>query len=335
MISCDNTIDIDADFTEQMYVYGLLDASDTIQYIRIQKSFLQSGVSPYELAGDYKNIYYQPNEISVAVEEWKDNFLQRSWNLEVINGDTIGILKDKGLFASSPNILYRFNAQLDKDAQYKFIAVNNITGLITTAETKIVDSFAVLFPTASVPGFDFTDSGDIYYLCRYAVNARLYDLKLRMYYQEVNIESGEAIDTYIDWIIFKNEIGDNMNGSGIIAYGINANAFYNFVAAELNPNPEVTREFQKIKFTFYAAGEEMYLHYLNLLANINITSQYAYSVYSNIKNGHGLFSSIYTGALPDMIISAESIDTLACGRLTGNLSFKSSLSNPAYPECSE
>lgn len=39
--------------------------------------------------------------------------------------------------------------------------------------------------------------------------------------------------------------------------------------------------------------------------------------------------------LPDMIISAESIDTLACGRLTGNLGFKSSPSNPAYPECSE
>ncbi|MBK8488239.1 MAG: DUF4249 family protein [Bacteroidetes bacterium] len=335
LFSCDNTIDIDADFTEQMYVYGLLDDSDSMQYIRIQKSFLQSGVSPYDLVGDYQNIYYQPDEISVEVEEWKDNILLRSWNLEVINGDTIGILKDKGLFASSPNILYRFNAQLDKYAQYKFIAVNNITGLITTAETKLVDSFAVLFPTVSIPGFDFTDAGEIYYLCRYAVNARLYDLKMRLYYQEVNIESGEATDEYIDWTIFKNIIGDNMLGTGIIAYGINANAFYNFVAAVLEPNAEVTREFQKIIYTFYAGGEEMYLHYINLMANINITSQYAFSMYSNIENGNGLFSSIYTRELPDMIISAESIDTLACGRLTGNLGFKSSPSNPAYPECSE
>lgn len=79
----------------------------------------------------------------------------------------------------------------------------------------------------------------------------------------------------------------------------------------------------------------MYLHYINLMANINITSQYAFSMYSNIENGNGLFSSIYTRELPDMIISAESIDTLACGRLTGNLGFKSSPSNPAYPECSE
>lgn len=335
LISCSNSIDIEADFKEQMFVYALLDASDSTHYIRIQKTFMQSGVSPYDIIGDYQNIYYAPGEISVSVEEWKDNTLQQTWDLEMVNGDTIAIVKNTGLFAASPNILYRFKAPLDQQAQYKLKAVNNYTGVVTSAQTDIVDSFAALFPTASLQGFDFTDTARMYYICRYAVDAKLYDLQMRMYFRQEDVMSGAIIDTFIDWTIFKNIIGDNFTGSGIVAYGINANAFYSFVASVLDPEPGVIREFQKINYTFFAGGEALYRQYLNLMANSGITSQYAYSVYTNVYNGHGIFSSIYSNALSDMYISAKSVDTLACGRVTGDLGFKSAPSNPAYPGCGE
>lgn len=333
LTGCDNTIDVDAEFNERTFVFGLLNQGSDTHYIRIQKSFLQPGVNPYNLTEDYTNTYYGENEISVFVEEWFGNTMTRNWKLEYVSGDSLNLLKDEGLFAESPNILYRFSAQLDYTANYRLIIQNHKTTEIVTAETALVQPFEVLFPTSSIPGFNFTDTTRIYYIFRYAVNANIYDLKMHIRYTEENLSNGTIENKTLDWKMFSNVLGDNTYGSGIIAYPLPANAFLYFMQSALESNTQVLRTFQNFDLIFYAGGEAMYLNYLYLLANTGITEQYANTQYTNVTNGFGIFSSVFTVSLNDLIVTAKTIDSLACSTVTGHLQFSSDISNPAYPYC--
>lgn len=333
MFGCDNTIDVDAEFTESTFVYGLLNGNDSTHYVRVQKSFLESGVNPFTIASNPDNIYFQPEEISVFVEEWIDGTNTETWLLQQVSGDTVGLPKEEGLFAQSPNILYRFNAQLDYTAAYKLIIQNHTSGETVTAETVLVQPFEVLFPTSSIPGFNFTDTARIYYIFRYAVNANIYDLKMHIRFTEENLSNGTIDNKTLDWKMFSNVLGDNTYGSGIIAYPLPANAFLYFMQSALESDTQVLRTFQNFDLIFYAGGETMYLNYLYLLANTGITEQYANTQYTNVTNGFGIFSSVNTVSLKDLIVTAKTIDSLACGSITGHLQFASDISNPAYPDC--
>lgn len=333
LTACDNTIDIDAPFEEVTYVYALLDASDTIHYIRIEKSFLQTGVSALELAKDPANLYYQKNDLTVTINALANGIVQSTWNLEQVDGDTLGIFKDEGDFAHSPNILYRFSAVLDTDAVYQLAIINHNSGDTISAETVLVHPFQALFPTPSLAGINFVDTGEIYYICRSAINAKMYDLKLTFHYAETNLASGATTNKNLEWLIFKNVKGDNLIGSGNIAYPLRANTFFLYIRSLLEANNTVFREFTSIDFTYYAGGIEMYLLYLNFLANLGINELYNFTEYTNIKNGYGIFSSRYSVEIPGLTISSESIDSLACGIITGHLGFYSSPFNQAYPNC--
>ena len=61
--SCENTVDINADWKETIVVYGLLDPNDSVQYIKVNKAFLNQNTSAYTVAQISDSLYLDSTEV--------------------------------------------------------------------------------------------------------------------------------------------------------------------------------------------------------------------------------------------------------------------------------
>ena len=133
---CDNTVDVNADWQEIMVVYGLLNPTDDVNYIRITKAFLNPEGNAVQIAGISDSLYF--DSLEVVIQEFKNGNPINVMTLELVDGNLIGIPKDSGLFASDVNYLYRLNDKIKSDSKYKLQVFNKKSGRIVTAETDIV-----------------------------------------------------------------------------------------------------------------------------------------------------------------------------------------------------
>src|SRR5947209_3608613 len=101
---CKKDFDITANYKEIPIVYGLLNAQEFTHYVRIQKGYLIDG-NALIAAGVADSIYY-PDVLTVKLKAQPNGSI---YNLTRIDGNTVGLPKDSGIFANSPNILYTFN----------------------------------------------------------------------------------------------------------------------------------------------------------------------------------------------------------------------------------
>lgn len=333
VVSCNNEVLIDAPYQEKTLIWCLLDAGETQHYLRIQKSFLQTGTDAYTLALDPANIYYTDGQLEVYVEEWKNDTLTNTFTSHQVNGDTLGIPKQEGFFANVPNILYTFTANIDSASQYKLFVINHTSGDTLTAQTEIVHPFKPLSPNATTVAMEYADTGKITYQCRYAINGKIYELMMDFVYAEKNTLTGDSSVYSIPWQIFNSQLADNITGYGNIAHEIPLHSFFTFVANNITQKENVQRTFLHLNFTFYAGAPALYYLYLNGFAQTGLTQLYATNPYTNINGGFGIFSSRYAVEIDDIGLTPNSIDSLACGLTTRHLHFSSSVYNPFYPGC--
>ncbi|HQV01358.1 MAG TPA: hypothetical protein PLO59_09380, partial [Bacteroidia bacterium] len=134
---CKNDIDITADYKETSIVYGLLNPSDSVQYVKIYKTFL-GDANAYEMAASTDSFYHQ-NVLDVTIERWKNNTL--AGIIQCVRDSSI--LMDSGIFANAPNITYKTinNDSIYADSDYRLVIRNTKTGLITYATTSVIDKF--------------------------------------------------------------------------------------------------------------------------------------------------------------------------------------------------
>lgn len=148
--SCKEDVDLIGEFKETAIVYGLLDKSDSVHMIKINRAFIGPGNS-IEIAAIPDSNYFE--NLVVTVEERVSGSLQRSWTLM----DTIVDNKDvNGIFYAPQQKLYYFetppSSPLLDNATYKLhIDVNN-GEFEVTGETEIVSGIT---STASSQGFSF------------------------------------------------------------------------------------------------------------------------------------------------------------------------------------
>src|SRR5688500_9231097 len=102
LFSCEQDFDVTADYQEIPVVYGLLNQQDippnNYHYIRIQKGYLIEG-NALVAAGVADSVYYS-DSISVQMKTLPTG---ATYNLVKVNGDLLGLPKESGTFANSPN----------------------------------------------------------------------------------------------------------------------------------------------------------------------------------------------------------------------------------------
>jgi len=149
----------------------------------------------------------------------------------------------------------------------------------------------------------------------------VYELVIRLFYtEELN---GVFTATYTDW---KQNTVYIDNETETFCFPIKKKNFYIYMGNNIETNEEIIRDSYGLGFYFTLGDEELANYILINRSSSGILQEKP--IYTNIKNGIGIFTSRYKHIDIDKHLQAESIDMLAqrlgpdiSGSETANLAF--------------
>ena len=182
--ACDDSFDVNADWKEVMVVYGLLNPSapDSVNYIRINRGFVNDDMSALDLAKVPDSISYT-DSLYVLLQIWKNGVHQKGQDIvltKIPNNN-----KDTGYFATEGQFLFATPKQsvLDINAVYKLVIRNTVTGKEVSSATEIVGNMASVFPRVG-NRITFTPRNELDMVWLNGINAYFYDVQAVIYYNE-------------------------------------------------------------------------------------------------------------------------------------------------------
>lgn len=313
--SCSTDVDLIAPYKETPVVYGLLDASDSIQYIRINRAFLGEG-DAYIMAQNPDSFNYS-DILTVSLQRIKNGSLLQTLNL--VRKENVVI--DPGIFATQSNVLYYTdgNDSMYQDSEYKLTIINNQTGAVITSQTPVVDKISVDYPPSfgTIPFGDYNFPFNVKWYG--AVDGAINDLTIRFYYNEyLKLDPSQSELKYADWQFPEVENGTSVNTP--LQLSINCEDFYRFVKGNVDENNAVERLFNRLDFIFTVGAKELYTYSLVNQPPTGIVQ--SIPDYTNIKGGIGIFSSRFTQKIVGKQLDTRALDSLKTGIYTSKLGFQ-------------
>ncbi len=317
LTACDNELNLTAEKEETSVVFGLLNPSDTAQYIRVERAFIDPNVSALDIAQIPDSIYYQ--DLDIKLVKLSEDI---SYDLEEVDGNVEGYIKDDGAFAQSPNTLYKiktddlgwFDEEDYEDEIYELRIKTNENDTAITSQTLIAEKPSLTRPkTGSSLAFSAISDPLIRWLEKESL--KIYDVRIKMYIKQQDLTTGEGfVDTTLIWDVAKNVRDKEV----VIPY----QNFFLFLRSELKEDPDIRRRFIDMDVELYGGGEEMD-NFVNVLqANLGITSSQEIPIYTNMSDGLGIFSSRNEDISTEVRISPVTIDSLYNGSITKDLNFQ-------------
>jgi hypothetical protein len=238
--------------------------------------------------------------------------------LQKVDGADEGYPRNDGVFASSPNILYKVRAEdanLTPGQRYRLEVTRSDQLPVVTAETTIVSRPTINRPQAG-DRLRFQNNNFYRVLWSESSGAGFYDVILYFHYNEYHFSNPAEIESKVAvWKVSGVVTGNELEIPGI--------EFYEFVAATLPVDSELRRIFTGIDIQVRAGGAELYEFQRVQLANAGITSAGGdIPQYTNLSEGVGIFSSSNRHIREDLDLHDESLDSLISGSLTKHLNFQ-------------
>jgi hypothetical protein len=329
--SCETDIDIISDEGDVPVVYGLLNPDLETQYIKVNKTYAGEEDAAV-LAQDPANLNYPEGTLNVMLQAYEGS---RSVGDPLLAKRTENqVVKDKGYFASSSNILYAFDTKganvLSKDTgiTYRLTITNSSTGERLTSETKIVSDFSRAFlttprssPTLADLSFANGKGGFLNYDFAWTTikHAKRYELTMIIRYREVEINGG--VDTS-DFITLEFPIGAASSvttlGGEKLSIPFKGETFYRRLNEYFTKKEEKRRLIESIDFRFVVGGQEINTYVLVNQPSLGIVQEKP--EYSNITNGLGIFSTRREFYFPGYFLDDKSVNELV-GKGSGTGSY--------------
>lgn len=317
---CTTDFDIEAGGRDIPIVYGLIDIRDTAHYLRIERAFLSGDAEAAAVAQRVDSLYYPPS----AVIRLENLDTGQAFDLERVDGNQEGYLRDSGPFVEAPNILYKISAAqigLQGGESLRLVIDRGNSLPVITAETTVLDPIELV---DNLPADPFTLGN---YLAtrriawRTSEQAEIFDLRVLINYREsIPGNPDQLADRTLEWVLSKafrrEDNGQQVN------YTFQVEDFFQFIGGNLQPLTAGRREFVDLGIRVTGGGPEFSELITIAQANVGITSgSDAIPVYSNIPEGRGIFAS-RTGDLRTGIqLTAVSLDSLRTGIYTRDLGF--------------
>ena len=320
LTGCKQKLDITApNYVELPVVYGLLNQQDNPHYIRIEKGYLLKG-SAYIGAGNIDSIYY-PDVLKVTIK----GSVNGNYTLTRVNGTNIGLPKDSGIFANTPNYLYAFTGNLDPGQTYTLTITNTTSGKTVTSGTSPIAPFIIYNPVYGQK-VSLSNSSPVPIRWATSANAGVYDLTVRLFYTEFRATDNTVYkDTFIDVPFFRSYILPSSTNFGDVE--LTEDGLIKYMASHITSNVPVYRTFNMLKgmqFKFIAGGNELANFMNSQFAQSGLASSNALPPYTNIIGGEGIFSSRLYVEVDSVQLSDDGLDSLACGSDSQGLHFKGS-----------
>ena len=321
--ACDNELNVLEDPRDIPVVYGFLSSTDSTQLIRIEKAFVDPNVSALDLASDPNSIYYDES-VQVTIVNMATGSVH---DVNRIDATDIGYVRDQGIFATSPNILYQVEndeLNLEVGTEYQLRIDRGEDFAPVTAVTNIVGESRVVRPLPSNPVIDFSYIAPTVVRWRTGENAQIHDVVIVFNYQE-RLPGEDFVDKSVEWLMGSN-LADNPNET-VEEFERNANDFYAFLSNTIPVDPNLTRRVVDLEVVINSGNDQL-LEFLRIgEANLSITATQDIPVYTNVFESdtialRGIFSSSYSTSLTGVRLSPGSLDSLFIGSLTGPLNFQ-------------
>jgi len=331
-VGCDNDVDVIGEWKEIPIVYGVLRPQDTATYIKIEKAFLPPNTSALQVAKNPDSLYFAENDLEVKL--YANNVFVAT--LPRVDAALEGYPKDTGIFAQTPNYAYKIRQTLQPNVNYKLELASSRTGAVYTTQAQTIDisGFLITAPSSSrTVRWSYDDGNsvvfnDVKFDWREPSNADVYDMTILFNYDEyeVDINGVEVPNSrqtkVLEWNVVQNYIPD-----GVVDRQINGRNFYLYLAAKLS---DVTGTNIKrcprstMGVVLDAGGEDLALYIQSGLANDGLISGlFPTPPYSNVSNGYGVFSAIYTARKDNIPLDPTVFDYLQNGEITQKLGFVS------------
>ncbi len=317
--SCSNEFELNAPAKEIPIVYGLLSRSDEVHYIRVERAFIDANRPALELAQDPNALYFEEVQVELVRESNGDAFL-----LDRADVSQLGLEREDGIFATTPNILYGIGANelnLQEEEVYRLNIRRAADALLTTAITPIVGDIRLNrpIPGEQKPQLRIIADDELNIVWGADETAKLFDVTMIINYEEFNPnDANSVVQKSLEWSLAQSIEGiDGPNR--IEPEGIE---FYQFLNTNLNIDANLQRVLKTIDFRIDAGGEELF-NYINVgQANTGITSAQVIPNYTNLSSGLGIFASRNTLLETGFVLDAETRETLQNNDLTRDLNFR-------------
>nr|MBC8147620.1 DUF4249 family protein [Bacteroidota bacterium] len=232
--SCETDFDMNADYKDITVVYGLLNQTETTHYVKINRAFLGED-NTIALAHDPQAISYG-DFLEVKMYVYINKHDQRTLYF-------VDTLIERVPDATSPfynpanpyQIIYKTDANLRSDGTYKLIIRNKFTNKIITAETKLIEDFTINKPSGGQKFVGFIGTKPAEAQWRTGVNGRLYQMVIRFYYIEEDINNIET-KKYVDWV-FGTQTSLNLNGGEEMKLDYLGESFFKNIQAHVKFDP--------------------------------------------------------------------------------------------------
>lgn len=322
--ACSNELNLVAPAKEIPIIYGFLSRSDTAQYIRIEKAFIDPSVSALTLAQDPNQLYF--SDISAEIQEVGTT---KVYPLKRIDGNLEGYKRNTGIFAASPNYLYKINTSaidFKENKAYKLVVKRKDDTVLTEAQAIITPDIQLNEDRTNPTEFSVVSGLFISWLQTNYQTAKMYDIIIYLNVEEREVNSNTWIPRQLSWTIAKSFIP----GASDVTPAINgvsyrykeSSGFYQFLANNLDKNKPVLRRLRNLDVEIISGGQDLY-EYINV-GNINsgITGTEVLPTYTNVKNGYGILSSRNRLLYKGINLGGRSIDSLRNGKYTKDLKFQ-------------
>lgn len=368
--NCEEDFDIVTEYKDQTVIYGLLNHKDPwdpsgldTNWIVVNKAFLGEASVP-DMAGVADSVNY-PDYDAISVTLQRINSLDPKSGIyegsDPLNNDLIVLkhtthYKKEGFFARDENVVFYTTKALmyaaastedptpsnDINKQYYYkLSVKKPGQAEVYATTKMIRGITVtkgllarpaepinrreLNLSSSFPNYSLTIDFES------NIDARLYDVKLRIFYYEKRTDG----NIYLDYVDYQHPLMVTNQKAPVdpivLAVNISPGGFYAQIASKLHDVSDVVWRIPKLtkmpnfsKYThsiiFTLGDHNTYVYNLVTQPSNGIVQEKP--SYTNITNGLGLFASTWNWKRDKFFFNNGTIDSLSMGASTKNVKFK-------------
>ncbi len=351
--SCNEKINLIGDFTETAVVYGLLDKSDSIHFIKINRAFIGPGNS-LEIAQILDSNYF--NQVDATITEVINGSEIRQWELKdsiLENKETNGVF-----FAPTQKVYYfktkickadgtqQLNSAFPSDllnslnslAKYKLEISVNGGEFEVSGETEIVGSLSASAELQNFR-FDFIDNNGDYSQSGITTTVGSPDLgksyivntSLEVNFEEIIQSTLEVNLKSFSWNLGESDIEPGSSKS----FTMNGQTFFDLIKSNVTSNPLITKRRMKSIKVITIGGSEDLSNYMAVNKPSSSLAQNKPTFTNLTASGDhraiGIFSSRYTRTIEKLYINpsntslrmmtVETVVELCKGAITGQLLF--------------
>ncbi len=279
---CQPDFEINKAYQEEVIVYGLLNPQDSVQYVRITRSVLNSDgelldsvICDPDLAG-----FEEPLE--VWVEKWNEKG-RIDHPIQFFPDPFAGI--DQGLSATGKNTIYSSTRIIDPGFKYRLFVINHATGKTITASCYTIAADDLRYQIDNTYSSVTVQSLD-----------SVYFYQTEMFFSFVEVTDTDTVYRRIP--LFKHTLTNESKAAGATKLlSLDRPDVMQYIGNSIESMPGVKRYAREKPYDFrLILGDEVLFDYQNTLYSSDLKYQAAQPI-TNINGGKGIFSSVHWKSL--------------------------------------